>query len=82
MEPDRIEKAPRVILAKKPPWVAESALTVPWIEHLKIICTDNCAECPMSKLGCALQCIRFPDKVCEGCPCRASKFAELSDDPG
>ncbi len=52
--------------------------------RMAIICTDDCANCIMYKLGCARRCTRFPDIVCAGCPCRASKFAgdvnEVSND--
>ncbi len=43
--------------------------------RMAIVCTDDCENCIMYKLGCAKKCTRFPDIVCEACPCRASIFA-------
>lgn len=43
--------------------------------RMTVVCTDDCENCIMFKLGCAKRCTRFPDIVCEQCPCRASAFA-------
>ena len=58
------------------PWVPKKNLTEPPWWHKLIICNDDCDNCPLNTdQGCAKNCFRFPDLVCEGCPCRASKFA-------
>ena len=43
--------------------------------RMAIVCTDDCDNCILNKLGCAKRCTRFPDIVCADCPCRASIFA-------
>lgn len=43
--------------------------------RMTVVCTDDCPNCIMFRLGCAKRCTRFPDIVCEACPCRASAFA-------
>ncbi len=52
--------------------------------RMTIICSDVCESCVLYTLGCAARCTRYPDIVCKGCPCRASKFAgtinEVKDD--
>ncbi len=75
------ERLPRAIFPLKVPWIAEGVLTEPWEGRRTVICTDKCDECPLSKLGCALKCTRFPDRVCESCPCRSSKFVGEINDP-
>ena len=47
-------------------------MTVPRKWRQEIVCTDRCDDCIMAQYGCAKKCIRFPDAVCDTCPCRAS----------
>lgn len=71
------ESFPR-LLGGKTPWVSseENALTTPAAWHKLIVCTDDCESCVLNTPeGCANGCFRFPDLVCDGCPCRASEFA-------
>ena len=46
--------------------------TTPSKWRLGIVCTDDCDNCPIYLKGCGRKCNRFPDAVCEACPCRAS----------
>ena len=55
--------------------VSRYVLSVPSKWRGKIVCTDQCDTCPLAQRGCARTCVRFPDKVCSMCPCRASAFA-------
>jgi len=48
--------------------------TTPYKGRMEIVCTDDCANCILFNLGCASRCTRYPDIVCQSCPCRASKF--------
>jgi hypothetical protein len=50
--------------------------------RMTVVCTDDCDNCIMFKLGCARRCARFPDNVCEACPCRASAFAGQINEVG
>ena len=34
-----------------------------------IVCIANCEKCPLALKGCADECTRFDDLVCQGCPC-------------
>ena len=52
----------------------KSMLTDPSVWRQRIVCTDNCEECPLFQKGCAGKCTRFPTAVCATCPCRASQF--------
>lgn len=70
------------LMQGKVPWVSpsEENLTPPSWFHKLVICNDDCDNCIMNTpSGCAKECFRFPDLVCEGCPCRASKFADVTD---
>ena len=51
-------------------------LTKPVDWRVGIVCVERCDTCVLSLRGCARDCIRFPDLVCQTCPCRAS--GELS----
>ena len=42
------------------------SLTIPMQRYTKIDCTEDCDSC---LLICAWECTRFPNAVCEGCPC-------------
>lgn len=55
--------------------IALETMTVPSPWRKKIVCTDQCDQCPMYLRGCAKVCVRFPDSVCSVCPCRASEGA-------
>ena len=48
----------------------------------RIVCTDDCQNCVMFLRGCAKRCSRFPDLVCQACPCRGSEFAGEINKPG
>ncbi len=64
------------LLEGKAPWVNPDTLPKPPWWHKLIVCNDDCDNCPLNTAeGCARGCYRYPDNVCEGCPCRASKHA-------
>lgn len=69
------EKVVKILLPTSPPTIAPHQLTQPVRWKDKIVCNDECETCPLYLKGCAGICTRFPDKVCEGCPCLNSKFA-------
>ena len=37
---------------------------------------DDCDNCALHDKGCAKNCARWPDMICNNCPCLASKFAK------
>lgn len=40
-----------------------------------VCCTDECETCPLYLDGCSKSCVRWPDLICENCPCLASENA-------
>ena len=52
--------------------VPEHILTTPSLWRHSLVCNDQCDTCPLAQRGCARVCIRWPDKVCESCPCLTS----------
>ncbi len=71
---ESLEWVRRILLPDAPPVIPSYRLTKPTAKLLGIECDDDCDNCPLYLKGCAGICNRFPDKVCKGCPCRASKF--------
>lgn len=50
------------------------SLTAPSSLAKSIVCIDDCNNCPLYKKGCAGNCIRWDEKVCNYCPCLGSKY--------
>jgi len=52
------------------------SLTAPSKYIDKIVCNDDCDNCELAKKGCAKNCVRWDDLICQNCPCLASKYAD------
>lgn len=46
-----------------------------------IVCNDDCKNCKLFRNGCAGKCVRWDDMVCKGCPCLASRYANIDIEP-
>lgn len=52
------------------------SLTAPSKNIDKIICNDDCENCVLAQKGCAKNCVRWDDLICQNCPCLASRYAD------
>lgn len=50
----------------------ESEINKPIEGYKEVECADDCDYC---ELKCSESCIRFPDYICDGCPCSAAYAA-------
>ena len=49
--------------------LSEALLTHPSRWASQLVCIQDCKVCPLANKGCADQCNRFIDRVCNFCPC-------------
>lgn len=52
------------------------SLTAPSSLSQSVVCDDDCENCPLYLKGCAKNCVRWDDLICQHCPCLASKYAD------
>lgn len=52
------------------------SLTAPSSLSQTVVCDDDCENCPLYLKGCAKNCVRWDDLICQTCPCLASKYAD------
>ena len=60
----------------KVPAIPKRELTRPSRWARGLVCINNCEICPLAQRGCAMECTRFNEDICPGCPCTAHDMAK------